>query len=140
MNKLWDLRFVLAGLSIFCGAVVALKWASQHFPSQLLIVGSIFLFAVLIRVVWVVVRNNAKGWRVRSISPEGWVYEERHNGAWVGITMAELMDYREPPHVLRIMSASRWTEYPEWTHGRRDEIVARIKAELKEPNYVLQEG
>jgi hypothetical protein len=84
--------------------------------------------------------EEKRGWRLRCVSAGSWAYEEKRAGSWGGFIMSELTDYREPPHHLQIMSQPRWIEYPEWTQGRREEILRRIRSELKEPDYVLKEA
>ena len=82
-----------------------------------------------------------RGWRVRCVAAGSWAYDEKRGDAWrCGFVMEEITDFRESPHHLQIMGAARWGEYPEWVQGRRDEILARIRAELKEPGYVLKEA
>jgi hypothetical protein len=85
-------------------------------------------------------QEERRGWRLRCISAGSWIYEEKKGDAWSGFLMEEQTDYREPPHHMRVMSAARWSEYPEWMQGRRDEILGRIRSELKEPRYVLKEA
>jgi hypothetical protein len=85
--------------------------------------------------------EERRGWRLRCVEAGSWAYEEKRVEEWHrAFVMREITDYREPPHHLEIMSPPRWTEYPEWTHGRREEIVARIRSELKEPDYALTEA
>jgi hypothetical protein len=81
-----------------------------------------------------------RGWRIKARPAGAFAYEEQRDGSCVGFTMDEITDYREPPHHLQIMCSTRWTEYPEWTHGRRNQILGRIRSELKEPDYVLKEA
>lgn len=82
-----------------------------------------------------------RGWRLRCLRAGNWAYEERKGPEWRrGFVLSEVTDYREPPHHLQIMNSARWTEYPDWTHGRREEILSRIRSELKEPDYVLQDA
>ena len=38
-------------------------------------------------------------------------------------------------HAVYLPSPERWLAYPAWAHHRRDEIIARIKSELREPDY-----
>ena len=85
-------------------------------------------------------KEVSRGWRLRCLGAGSWTYEEKRGDSWSGFVMPELTDYREPPHHLEVMCTARWSEYPEWTQGRRDEILARIRSELKEPDYVLKEA
>ena len=83
--------------------------------------------------------ESKRGWRIKARGAGAFAYEEKRQGIWVGFTMDELTDYREPPHHLQIMCSARWSEYPDWAHARREEILRRIRSELKEPDYVLKE-
>lgn len=140
MKNLWALRYVFGMLLAF-GLVIACGfWAVQNYPVHAGVVLALGALALAIQYWRVRRRDEARGWRLLCVSPDGWRYEEKHAEAWTGFLMSEQMDFREPPHHLEIMSSSRWSEYPEWTHGRREEILARIRSELKEPNYVLKEG
>ncbi|MCW1915757.1 hypothetical protein OJ996_19375 [Luteolibacter sp. GHJ8] len=40
-----------------------------------------------------------------------------------------------PHHLIFFCSAEAWQRYPEWAKDRRDEIIARIKSEFREPAY-----
>lgn len=85
-------------------------------------------------------REKDRGWRIRRTNtPGSWAYEELSHGVWNGFVMEETTDYREPPHHLQIMGAARWNEYPAPMQGRRDEILKRIRSELREPDYFLIE-
>ena len=84
--------------------------------------------------------EEQRGWRLRCVAGGRWAYEEKRHGVWSGFEMEEISDCRESPLHLEIMSSARWNEYPEWTHGRREEILARIRLELKEPLYVIEEA
>lgn len=46
----------------------------------------------------------------------------------------------EPHHVVHLASPERWDDCPSWARGQRDEIVARIRSQLKEPGYLYQVG
>jgi hypothetical protein len=43
-------------------------------------------------------------------------------------------------HIIYFASPERWQSYPEWARDRRDEIMARIKSEFREPDYEYYEG
>jgi len=38
-------------------------------------------------------------------------------------------------HVIYFATPERWREYPEWAKARRDEIIARVVSEFREPDY-----
>lgn len=62
-------------------------------------------------------------------------YEEFHDNSWKRIEIDGEMLTGRAHHVIYFDSAERWQSYPEWARGRRDEIVARIKSEFREPDY-----
>jgi hypothetical protein len=80
-----------------------------------------------------------RGWRVRCETAGRWIYEEKVDGKWVGLSLEVVGDYRESPVVIDIRDASRWAAVPSWARGRRVEIVARIASELRSPRYKLKE-
>jgi Na+-transporting methylmalonyl-CoA/oxaloacetate decarboxylase gamma subunit len=41
--------------------------------------------------------------------------------------------------VIYFRPPERWQEYPEWARHRREEIIARIKGEFREPDYEYDE-
>jgi hypothetical protein len=82
---------------------------------------------------WVVaglLRFRQRGYRVRWLSSNRWLYEERAMG---GVPRhlpfaREVLDkgYPAPCRVI-LTGEARWDdETPEWAHGRRAEIAARV--------------
>jgi hypothetical protein len=137
MNNLLVLRFLrILGYIAFAGLVIAVV----IFPVYVFAVVALLVLALTIQYWRIRRRNEARGWRLRFVSRGDWTYEEKRNGAWVGFKMSEQKNASKSPQHLLIKSSPRWTEYPEWTHGRREEILARISSQLKEPYYVLIEA
>ena len=62
-------------------------------------------------------------------------YEELRDGAWERIDVDGEMLMGVAHHVIYFASPERWREYPPWASQRRDEIIARIKSEFREPDY-----
>ena len=67
-------------------------------------------------------------------------YEELHDGAWRRIEIDGEMLMGRAHHVIYFASPERWASYPEWARHRRDEIVARVKSELRAPDYEYGDG
>jgi hypothetical protein len=102
-----------------------------------LLIAGFMIFAVLM-LAWEY-RNRKeeeehRGWRVRCLAAGRWAYEERKETGWVGITLEELGDHRESPHIIGVPA------FPDWASARREEIVARLKSELKSPLFVLKDA
>jgi len=76
-----------------------------------------------------------KTWRVGHQGRDRMYYEELHGGAWERIDIDGEMLMGRAHHVIYFASPERWLEYPEWARGRRDEIIARITSEFREPDY-----
>jgi hypothetical protein len=136
----WDLRFVivmLLGFILFC---ILLVEAFLKRSSYMLWSFAIIIVGVLAEAWRVRRRNEKRGWRVQCASPVGWAYEEMRDGVWEGITFPELGDYRESPHVIDLGAAPKWTAYPDWMRERREEILTRVRSELKRPHYILREN
>ncbi|MEO8497527.1 MAG: hypothetical protein ABI614_20860 [Planctomycetota bacterium] len=70
-------------------------------------------------------------------------YEEFKGGQWLRINLFSEMTgngWRNPQDVIEFPTQNEWASLPEWAHGRREEIVARIKSELREPRYDYKNG
>jgi hypothetical protein len=80
-------------------------------------------------------RDIARGWRVGHRGRDQMFYEEMRDGAWQWIEIDGEMLMGRAHHVIYFASRERWQGYPEWARGRRDEIIARIKSEFREPDY-----
>src|SRR5512138_2776241 len=74
-------------------------------------------------------------WRVRHQGRDRMFYEELHDGVWERIGIDGEMLMGRAHHVIYFASPDRCRSYPPWAHGRRDEIIARITSELREPDY-----
>jgi hypothetical protein len=62
-------------------------------------------------------------------------YEELHDGAWERIDIDGEMLMGRAHHVIYFASPDAWRAYPAWARDRRDEIIARITSEFREPDY-----
>lgn len=74
-------------------------------------------------------------WRVGHTGRDMMYYEERDGLSWRRLDIDGEMLLGRAHHVIYFRSATDWTRYPAWAHGRRDEIIARIKQEFREPDY-----
>lgn len=81
---------------------------------------------------------SARGWRVGHRGRDQLFYEDLRGGGWQRIEIDGEMLLGEPHHAVYLASPERWQRYPAWARDRRDEIVARLRSELKEPGYVFQ--
>lgn len=82
--------------------------------------------------------EERRGWRLRCFGAGSWAYEEKRNGEWVGVTFEETTDFRESPHTIDVRP-ERWTAFPSWAIERREEILVRMRSQLKRPQYVIEE-
>jgi len=62
-------------------------------------------------------------------------YEELQQGAWERIDIDGEMLMGPAHHVIYFATPERWLTYPAWARDRRDEIIARITSELRQPDY-----
>ena len=79
--------------------------------------------------------SKARGWRVGHQGRDQMYYEELRDGVWERIDVDGEMLMGPAHHVIYFASPERWREYPSWASQRRDEIIARIKSEFREPDY-----
>lgn len=79
--------------------------------------------------------SPSRDWHVGHVGRDGMYYEERHTGGWQRIEIDGEMLIGPAHHAVYLASPERWRSYPEWARDRRDEIVARIKSEFREPDY-----
>ncbi len=77
-------------------------------------------------------------WRVGHTGRDCMFYEELRASVWERIEIDGEMLMGRAHHVIYFASERRWIAYPEWTHGRSDEIIARIKSQFREPDYEYQ--
>jgi hypothetical protein len=76
-----------------------------------------------------------RGWDVGHRGRDLMFYEERVNGQWERIRLDGEMLSGHPHHVIYFADPDQWQKYPDWARGRRDEIIARIKSQFREPDY-----
>ena len=79
--------------------------------------------------------NEARGWRVGHLGRDQMYYEELRDGVWERIDVDGEMLMGPAHHVIYFATPERWLQYPPWASRRRDEIVARIMSEFREPDY-----
>jgi hypothetical protein len=84
--------------------------------------------------------TTERGWRVGHQGRDQMYYEERIAGAWQRLEVDGEMLTGRAHHVIYFKSPSEWQRYPAWAQGRRDEIIARIKQEFREPDYEYHDG
>ena len=82
---------------------------------------------------------DPRGWRVGHHGRDMMYYEEWIGGAWQRIDIDGEMLMGPAHHVIYFRTASAWQAYPEWARNRREEIIARIKAEFRAPEYEYQD-
>ena len=85
-------------------------------------------------------REIARGWRLGHRGRDQMFYEERRDGKWECIAVDGEMLMGRTHHVIYFASAETWQSYPEWARLRRDEIIARIKSQFREPEYEYSDG
>jgi len=76
-----------------------------------------------------------RGWRVGHQGRDRMYYEELRDGAWERIDIDGEMLMGRAHHVIYFASSEAWLRYPAWARGRREEIIARITSEFREPDY-----
>ena len=76
-----------------------------------------------------------RAWRVGHQGRDRMFYEELHDGVWERIDIDGEMLMGPAHHVIYFATPERWLRYPLWARGRRDEIIARITSEFREPDY-----
>lgn len=84
--------------------------------------------------------NESQGWRVGHRGRDMMFYEELHDGKWQRIDIDGEMLMGQAHHVIYFRNADDWKKYPEWSHERRDEIIARIKSQFRESDYEYYHG
>ena len=76
-----------------------------------------------------------RDWRVGHQGRDQMYYEELRDGVWERIDVDGEMLMGRAHHVIYFATPERWREYPRWASTRRDEIIARISSEFREPDY-----
>ena len=79
--------------------------------------------------------DERRGWRVGHEGRDRMYYEELYQGVWERIDVDGEMLMGRAHHVIYFATPARWLEYPSWARDRRDEIIARITSEFREPDY-----
>ena len=79
--------------------------------------------------------ETERGWRVGHRGRDCMFYEERIGGVWQRIDLSGEMLMGRAHHVIYFPTAEAWTKLPEWARHRREEILARIQSEFREPDY-----
>lgn len=74
-------------------------------------------------------------WRVGHSGRDQMYYEEQRAGDWHRLVINGEMLMGPAHHVIYFKSAESWGNYPQWAHGRRAEIIARIKSAFRPPDY-----
>ncbi len=74
-------------------------------------------------------------WRVGHVGRDCMYYEECIDGAWRRLDIDGELLLGRAHHVIYFRSPEDWQRGPAWSHGRRDEIIARIKRAFGEPDY-----
>jgi hypothetical protein len=82
--------------------------------------------------------NQQQTWRVGHHGRDAMYYEEMIGGSWQRIDIDGEMLMGRAHHVIYFASAEQWQRYPEWARHRRNDIIARIKSEFREPDYEYQ--
>jgi hypothetical protein len=76
-----------------------------------------------------------RGWRVGHRGRDCIYYEELQSGEWRRIDISGEMLTGPAHHVIYFPSPQAWKAHPEWVRDRREEIIARIRSEFREPEY-----
>ncbi len=134
------LRYVALPFFAFCAAVVIIKFAWDYSPILVLSVfGGLFMFA-LVRGYFIKRADLKRGWRVGHAGRDQMFYEELVEGSWKRIPIDGEMLIGDAHHVIYFPSRKEWEAMPEWTRGRRKEIVTRIKERFTAPGYEYEDA
>jgi hypothetical protein len=85
-------------------------------------------------------QSDGQAWRVGHTGRDQMYYEERCGDTWRRIAIDGEMLSGRSHHVIYFASPEIWSRYPEWARSRRDEIMARVKSEFREPDYQYADG
>jgi hypothetical protein len=87
-------------------------------------------------------RNLARGWRLEFGHGSSFRYGEFHQVEWreVGFGYRRLSG-KGPRILIFIAPPQDWAQQPQeaWAKDRREEILARVKSELKPPRYAYSD-
>ena len=102
--------------------------------------------AGLIGLAWVAVarwrrrrRERKRGWRVGHEGRDSMYYEEADSGGvWRRLELGgEMIVVGKAHHAIYLPGEGKWRrESPDWAKERREEIVERIRGELRPPGYL----
>ena len=84
-------------------------------------------------------RDLERGWRVGHQGRDEMFYEEMTGGRWERIPIDGEMLCGKAHHVIYFTSCTQWETFPDWTRGRQNEIIARIKQGFPPPGYEYEE-
>ena len=84
--------------------------------------------------------TDQPSWRVGHSGRDSMYYEEFIAGEWKRITIDGEMLMGRAHHVIYFANGERWQDYPEWARDRRTEIIGRIKARFRKPEYEYEGG
>lgn len=85
-------------------------------------------------------KKQIRGWGIKKVGTSKIDYQERDSdGKWRSLTFEyEMYSAKVPRHALLV--PKNWDDFPYWAHGRKQEILTRIKSTLKEPAYTYLES
>lgn len=79
--------------------------------------------------------DSSAVWRTGHVGRHDMYYEELRNGTWERLRLDGEMMMGRAHHVIYFGTREAWKKTPEWAHGRRDEIIDRVKSVFRIPNY-----
>jgi hypothetical protein len=128
---LW-LAWVAGGIVVTRAAAVEVSQHPRLAVAFVIMIGSVVTLGGLVGF-WIVTSEidfGRRGYRVRRLGDDQWVYEERDaHGTLRGLPISrEVVGGGYPaPCKVGITSETLWqTQAPQWARGRRADIVARI--------------
>ena len=127
------LRLVIIPLFLFLGVAVLVACSFYYFPLLSTIVSSLVLAGLYLKKQIKNQNDRERGWRVGRFGRDSIYYDELRNGSWQRIVIGgEMLTTRRPKHRIYFNSSIAW---PSWAGQRQEEIIARIKEVLHEPDY-----
>lgn len=133
---LWSLHF--AGILCHLLALLLRLDGWRYFLAYLPLLAVILWLSARSVQVWR--RDRKRGWRIGAAEFGSRTYEERREGAWVGISLRCVSDYREAPLILELPTREEWRKFPAWTEERHGLIRERIREALDAKEYTLRES
>ena len=134
------LQFIALPLLVLVAIGVGIKFAWAYSPALVLVaLGSLVLIGLICG--FLLKRADLeRGWRVGHQGRDGMFYEEMIDGRWERIPIDGEMLCGDAHHVIYFPTQREWDAMPEWTRGRRSEIIARIKTIFTPPDYEYEEA